>query len=502
MTASRELQVPWITYWIKNAICSVGRLFMKEGLEITNREKYFHSFDQYLIEQWGDSSEKDEEKKRKAACEKMMSVLKGQKVAKNTTLRSWFGLKGRTKPGREHFFRLALALKLTPEKAQEYLQKGLLMPGIQVNDYREMIYYYGLEKQLSYEECQGMIEIFQSQLSQDFVLEQSTHTDELWELYYGWKSLDKIHFLQTMCENAGKFKGYGKTALKYYLKYRNEILEYVRQDSKLQLEMALQKTDFYIWVRQQRIPEEIQLQEVPRYIKNASRRTSMPLNQELKNEIQSLYWIVSAKEDRSADLIAEIYSTALEEEECGNKKGRKKPYHSRQKYNLPASIRFPTNAYLSHLLGVSVQKEKEIRISQALTYVRHQPEEKKCPDWVRETIEKYCGKREQSITCGQAYKYLKKSLSAQKKCCVMIQREDLLPLVHYVAQRRYEEMCLESYNYKDARRMFTELADTTLAACQMAPLKENQELDFLLLSCYRKKEMLSLAKIIENAKQE
>lgn len=66
----------------------------------------------------------------------------------------------RTKPGK--MVQLAFALGLSHQELDEYLQKGLRMPGIQVNDYREMIYYYGLEHGLSIQECDQMILVFES----------------------------------------------------------------------------------------------------------------------------------------------------------------------------------------------------------------------------------------------------------------------------------------------------------------------------------------------------
>lgn len=477
---------------------------MEKQIEILNREGYFHSFSKFLVEKWGDFSQeawkekdthlqKESEEKRKKAYKNIVSRLKGKKVAKTATLRSWFGIGSSSKPGREHIFKLALALELSPAETQEYLQRGVLMPGIQINDYREMIFYYGLEKHLSYEECLGMIEVFESQLHQDVVLEQRTHTNELWEAYDEWKKSDRIHFLKVMCENAGKFKGYGKTALNYFTKYKNEILNFVRAEAKERLQDELTKYDFYRWAKEQKIPEEDYPVEALRYLKNVSRRVVPMIDEAERKELEYLHWIAYAKENRNADLLMELYSPAMKEK---SGKGQKRNYRSRKDFALPEGIHFPSNSHLSQMLNVALHKEKEIRIAQGLACVRYQPEDAACPNWVEEIIECYATVKG-PFTCKDAQKYLKKLQSSQKKQCVTVQREDLLPLIHYVAQRQYQMLYPDDYDWQKAREVFITLADTTLTACQMAPLSEEYELDFLLLSCYRDKVMYTLAEVIE-----
>ena len=70
--------------------------------------------------------------------------VKVENVASRVTIKKWFGLNGYVRPKREQIFKLAFALSLDEEGLQEYLIKGIRQPGIQINDYREMIYLYGL----------------------------------------------------------------------------------------------------------------------------------------------------------------------------------------------------------------------------------------------------------------------------------------------------------------------------------------------------------------------
>ena len=56
-----------------------------------------------------------------------------------------------------------------------------------------------------------------------------------------------------------------------------------------------------------------------------------------------------------------------------------------------------------------------------------------------------------------------------------------------------------TYQCEDARIFFVQMADKILAECQMAPVSERYQLDYLLLSCYGEDDMYSLADIIEAA---
>ena len=97
---------------------------------------------------------------------------------------------------------------------------------------------------------------------------------------------------------------------------------------------------------------------------------------------------------------------------------------------------------------------------------------------------------------------LRKLLTMQEQRCHIVQRDDLLPLIHYVAQRKYEQLIQEqneSYHSENAKIFFIQMADTILLECRMAPISEKYHLDYLLLSCYGEDYMYSLADVIEEA---
>jgi len=427
--------------------------------------------------------------------------VKSESVASRVTIKKWFGLDGYVKPKRKQILRLAFALHFNEEELQEYLIKGIRQPGIQINDYREMIYLYGLGKNLSYEDCLDMIKVFEIQMYRDTVFAQSTHTQHLWDMFRMNCNQPKEKFLSWMCKNAGFFKGYSKVTLRHFMEVKGEMLQYIRLNAREQLFGLLGETDFYNWAEQNDIPSEEYGENISRYIKNVSRRKGREmLTEGLKAEILELNWIAYSSRDKTTDLLAELYSSAIESEiiffrqkESTIKTGRS--FISRRRFF------FMTDKYISQIVGIAQQKEKEIRLSQALGSL--ETAEGACPEWIRDLLLEYGIKPPEDV--GQTRELLRRILRMQEQRCHLVQREDLLPLIHYVAQRRYDKMLQEqeaAYRCEDARVFFIQMADEIFAECQMAPVSEEYQLDYLLLSCYGESCMYSLADILEEAEME
>lgn len=467
--------------------------------------KINHSFESFIIQKWSDKGLQDLEEQRKSAYKNVRKKIRGKNVAESSTIQSWFGIKKRTTPDREHAFRLALALELSPSQLEEYLQKGLLMPGVQINDYQETIYLYGLENHLTWEECQGMIHVFEYHMNQDVVLEQKTHTNELWASYEEWNGLDKEHFLKKMMDKAGMFKGYGRTALKYFTGYKNEILKYVREEAALRLQQELQGSGFYQWARENDIVSGEYKDAIRRYVKNETRRKNPRITKEKWKEIEHYYWKAYGIQERNTDFIEQMRPgvrwATVEMKESKN------PYIEREKFQLPDSVRLFSKNYLSRLLLVGMQTEKQIRLSYGLAQIRYDKDDEKIPVWLMEYLKDEgilkSGQRE--LLCAEARKLLEKQIKNQKKRRRLVQREDLLPLILGVAQNRYNALWqrAEEYDREKAKRFFVDLANVTLTACHMAPINEEYELDSWLLNCYDEEEMYSFVEMLEqNQKRE
>lgn len=414
------------------------------------------------------------------------------------TLRSWFHVGGSSRPSRSQMIAFAFALSLSVEELQEYFICGLQEPGIQINDYQEMIYCYGIEAGIPYEECQDMIEVFEREISRDTVLAQNTHTDELWSLYEEKKLLPKEDFLIWMCENGFYFKGYSKVALHCFVELKHEILEYIRGEAKNELFELLQDKGFVEWAAENQIPEEAYGKEIPRFLHNVLRRKNQYLiDEHTKEEITRLSWIVYSSKDKNSDLLAELYASAVTYEKDKNLFGKKK-IANRKNFDLPESVYFMTDKYVSQLIGVAQQKEKDIRLSMARSCLMAEEPENSCPAWVKECMEHY-GVWKNTATVGQTREVLDYALRQQKQRCQLVKRSDLLPLIHYVAQKRYEETRKEGeiYVQQDALDTFVALANQILSRCHMMELDDRYQLDYLFCATYGEQEMYSLSDMIE-----
>ena len=116
--------------------------------------------------------------------------------------------------------------------------------------------------------------------------------------------------------------------------------------------------------------------------------------------------------------------------------------------------------YLSDILNIGTQKEKEIRL----------------------------------VIQGGNHKEIQK----QKMRCRIIQRQDLLPMILCVSQMRYtRENGDLHYNHLEARNQFVHLANGIMHACNMVSLNPHEyELDNMLYQCFRPDDMISFSEAL------
>lgn len=77
---------------------------------------------------------------------------------------------------------------------------------------------------------------------------------------------------------------------------------------------------------------------------------------------------------------------------------------------------------------------------------------------------------------GEAKEWIASYRKENKRRCLQIQRQDILPLILYVAQHRYLEEIgqdMSSYCQKDALELFRTLADSTLGSLQHEPAERS-----------------------------
>lgn len=466
-----------------------------------------YGFDRFLLERWGSANAGEDQKERRTACRKFQKALKDNDVAAAGTIRAWFGLGKRSEPNREKMVQLAFALGLSHKELDEYLQKGLRMPGIQVNDYREMIYYYGLEHGLSIQECDQMILVFEKHMCRAYVPVQEAHTVKLWRYYETWRRKDPVHFLKEMCIHAEMFKGYSKTTLDHFNRLKSQLLQDIRRSIRKNLLNDLKELGYMEDVAPYTLENSGEKEEIHRFLKNISRRVEVKNNPEMQALIQSVRRdcsVVYSGHERNRDLLRELYSPAMSGQD-----GKSIRYKKRTDTQKSYGLSYMTERHISDLVGISIQKEREIRLAQAIASLEEEDPDSACPRWIcrlmkQELPEKSAKQEWQEITTGEAKKLLTKMHRKQKSRCLLIQREDLLPLLMEVARRKYhqdKEKTGEKESPQEAQKYFCTMANTILGACSMAPLDERYALDKKLLDSFWEEEMDSFADLLEEEDQ-
>lgn len=468
-----------------------------------------YGFDIFLMEQWGGQEETGSEQCRHATLRALQKRLKDSDVAAPGTIRAWCGIGKRSEPGRDKMYQLAFALHLTHKELEQYLVEGLRMPGVQVNDYREIIFYYGLEHQLSPEECEDMILVFEKHMCQSYVPLQETHTKRLWKFYEDWRGLDPVHFLKKMCTHAEMFKGYSKTTLDYFIRLKSELLQYIQEDVKAGMKEDLEQLGYKQWLAEREIADGDDKEQIKRFLKNISRRMEVRVNASAKELIRSVRRdcsIVYAEHGRNRDLLRELYAPVVQQ------RNGKNIFYKKTSGNLEKdSIPYMSECHISDLLRISLQKEREIRIAQALAYLKEKTEQEVCPEWICAYLDKLINEGHTAsdetaptqtlMTVGEAKAVLEKNHLLQKKRCLLIQRDDLLPLLLEVSGRKYkkeQETLGQKPDRKEAKEQFRRMANTVLADCSMACLNERYALDRLLLDSFLESDVEGFADLIDD----
>lgn len=412
----------------------------------------FFRFDQFLISKMLkitlEEAKSVSETERYEAYRICLDEMGPRRMAATETVKKWFGVSDYTKPRREALIQLFFALKLSGDEAREWMVKGALEPDFQVNDYGELIFLYGLQNALPYEQCLDMIDEFVQCLSVDMEIRQHNYTNDIWIAYGKNCHLDPRQFLEWMTSIKEDFKGYSLTVLEYFKDLKREILEEIKSETKMHLEELLGETGFSRIESSRKLPPQQRRKAILRYLRKCESGKGDDLSPELIQCLRELLKISETSPDSNAMLLAELYPDRTSFRMQGNK---------RRKHG---ELRIMDDKYLSDILNIGTQKEKEIRLV---------------------------------IQGGDD-----KEIQKQKMRCRLIQRQDLLPMILCVSQARYMRENSDShYDYLDARAQFVSLANRIMHACNMASLNPDEyELDHMLFECFRPDEIRSFSEAL------
>lgn len=473
---------------------------LKDGIANLRERKNFFEFDGFLVERilkvnlWN-CPEAEAENVRVEAYRKFVKQIGENQVAALQTMQKWFGIHGKSIPTREQIFEIGFALQLSKEEVSEYLKKGVKEPDFQVNDYREVIIMYGLEHRMTYEETLDMIDEFQTRLSWDIEYLHHNHTNDLMKNYDINCHLNREDFLQWMCQYAEEFKGYSKTVLDYFKLLKREILCEIKEDAQRQLENYLGQTTFFHWEQKRHYSEKKRYKTIPQYLSSKSVREDGAVSEQLSQTILELLEMTQISVESNQELLAELYAN-LNHQYRNYKTNNKK---DEKKKRVPMDVNLMNDKYLSELLNISINKEKQMRLSILKSQIQTLEPEKGCPSNVLEVAREYGCPKERK-TNSQVMEWLGQKVKEQTRRCHFIKRKDLLPLLLCTAQKRYQKRIhqREEYQAEEAKKAFFELANMTLSSCNMELLDPvHYEFDAVLCLCFLPEAGCSLSDVLE-----
>ncbi|MBE5936955.1 MAG: hypothetical protein E7265_02875 [Lachnospiraceae bacterium] len=434
-------------------------------------KKQYIQWNSFLVKKWmPDTEESDEitDEIREEAYKNFYNVIKKSKVIYPQTYKKWFERGDTNVPKRWQILKLALAIGMSPEEADEYLVYGISEPRISVNDYQEFICKFCLYNGFDIKIYDELVEFYELHIDNTVVYERTAHTKDLMDAFDEIKVCSKEELLVWMLKNQTMFKGYSMTTYRYFDSLIKEVVDIFKNESREMLEIYLKQTDYYQWVKEKDIVEEEKRSRIKQYIRNVERRKNNRLSEGLLNELKEYYILAYSDKIRISNVLSSI---------------------------LSSSKKHPVSAkYVSEMINIALQKERQFSISHALRKLESGEYEKECPKEIWELIS------EKAISVKAARKALIRALTMQKQRVKNVSRSELLILLSYIVQNRYETELQQTemdYDRNLAVSGFIKSANAMLLVCGMREINENYYVDALLLAGYGEEEMYQYVEILD-----
>lgn len=454
------------------------------------------SFDRFIIGKMLPQSRLEQiipEEIRLQAYHIFMQRVEDAKVAAPQTIQHWFGIQGSGRPTREMVFRLGFALRLSTEEVEEYLKKGIRQPGIQMCDYREVIYYYGMYHNYTLEQAYHMIDRFEQRMPLETEVIHSKYTWQLCKIFQEKREWAEDDYLEWMLQHGAHLKGYSMTVLDYLQSFRKEILEGIVDCAQQRMWELLRETGYFLWEEKRHLPSANRVKSIRYYLKNREKITGERIADDLADCIIELLDISQLSVQANEKMLMELYASAWEKNRISDV--------IRKKVSSQLHFSLMDQKYLSELFTVGAQRDRQMNLLRLQRQLQQASSPNhRCPSelWKRAKELGYTG---QGRDISEVSAWAKDAVTRQSRRCRMIQREDMLTLVFYLAQIRYIcqlEETGEFYTPEMGRKILVELADTTLTACNMEKFNtEHYLLDAILWECYQQDEMYSFSDLIE-----
>lgn len=449
----------------------------------------FCRFDRFIICFLGyDVTGEPDEGVRRGAYHELLRQWGTERNVTLPTIRKWFGIQGFHQPSREQVIQLCFELRLGIGDAERFLREGIGEPSFQVNDYSEIIAMYVLENRLGQEKYESLLKEYETKINGSVEICKESNTQWLFNQFQKIKNASEQEFLRWMWENASQFKGYSKTVQEYLEIYRKRVVEFIRSDVKKQLELLLSETGYPTWREKKKvISEKSEGELIKRYLAGSIRTKKTKISADLRKNILELTNIVYSETGYNTLLLSELF-TVLEE-------------NSREtKELLPDHpIKKMSGKYVSDLFNIPYWNERMINVRYEIRELENKKPDEACPPELVQQIQEYSKGKAVVETVEEAGNWLMDYERKNERRRLLAGRNDLLPLIFYVAQRIYlyeigEDMT--KYNRELARKIFCNMADAVMLACNMDTLHEEYLFDAILLACYQEDRMYSYADIL------
>ena len=265
-------------------------------------------------------------------------------------------------------------------------------------------------------------------------------------------------------------------------KYQKLIIQSAREDALSILKRELAETEYPIW-RRYHFLKKSESDAIRSFLYK-----HMQDNPEYRNQLLYLTKLAYYTESSNIHLIRELFSA--------DTANIISPSSEQKRY--PAM----TEKRLSDLLSAGLQRERLLHTKIIIQKLKHLSENDKCPDKIKSRLQELgiCKYDSKKLSVKKALDSSEKFLKDQSHRCLLIQRSDILPMIYYMAERDYIKQIsenMEKYSREDALNYFTQIANSTLSACNMALLNRNYLPDSFIYQCFQENELYSLSDIIE-----
>ena len=464
---------------------SSDEVFREEILKLNNKPS-FSDFDTFIIQDMGiDVGEYPISiEHRREAFRIFRRETRRENLASFSTMKRWFGIGKASRPSRTQVGNICLALGADVKRAETYLTIGLGQTSFIYNSLREIIWLYCLENTIT---CDGYDRILRKLVDLwtdrvEFVLED--HSSRIKEEFNLYKKASEDDFVRWLYQNRIFFNEYNEKIMNVLYRYRKTINEQIKKSAMERLEQLLRETDFDKWLKQRKSKSD-RYSLIKRYVHSVREGKRNVSEDEAKN-ILELSKIAYSKKEKLSYVYSEVFPT----------KNAEKYIHGGKKMSMKR---------LSDIYNMPELRRKELDIRQICLLLAKLDENSSCPAWFEKWYQSFSGEEKNmlqkfeissNLPAGVAYRRLKEFQKEHHRRCIRINRNDILPLLHYVSQHNYmNRIDKNRKEYDDVRSKndFVRLAKRVLKECGMENVSDQFGFDRFFLACYQPTDMYSFS---------